>query len=291
MAIIKEVFTADTVEKAIDRAILVLALPKEKLNVEILQEPKKGFLGLGATPAKVEISYDDGKKAAPAPKPAPAPAPKAPPAPKAAPVKPAPAPKAETKPAPAPSAPREPREPREPRVSREPKTTLPSKPVSAAGAASAIIFLEKIIADTGLAASVAQVEGDGGGTFLEISGTEAGTLIGYHGETLEALQFLSGIIAARAEERAEDDAEFGRIYLDIEGYKAKREETVRRLARKTAEKALRLHKNIGLDPMPANERRIIHSELADEPGITTYSVGSDNNRRVIVAIDGGGRRE
>ena len=274
MALISEIFTSETVEKAIERAALRFGVSADKLTVEVLAEPKKGFLGIGAALAKIQVTFDDGTAVA-APKKSATPKSVSPQRPRSSETS-APAP------APAPRAPRQAAPAPAPKPEREPRVVTAASP---AGVAAAKAFLSQIITDTGVVASVTETQGSEPGTFLEITGEGAGALIGYHGETLEALQFLAGIVAARADEDTNSE-DTGRIYLDIDGYKVKREETLRRLAHKTAEKARRLRKNIPLDPMSANDRRIIHSALQNESDVTTYSIGTDSNRRVIVAIDG-----
>ena len=117
------------------------------------------------------------------------------------------------------------------------------------------------------------------GLFIELSGPNMGALIGRRGETLDAVQQLTSyVVNKNADERT-------RIYLDTENYRKKREETLIRLANKMAEKAIRYRKSMGLEPMNAYERHIIHTALQDVENITTYSAGSEPNRRVFVAYE------
>ena len=113
---------------------------------------------------------------------------------------------------------------------------------------------------------------------------DAGSLIGYHGETMDALQYLTNL-AANKKSGEEEKREYQKILLDIENYREKRAETLKALARRMAGRVLKYGKNISLEPMSAYERRIIHSEVQGIQGVTTYSVGTDNNRRVVIALD------
>ena len=110
-------------------------------------------------------------------------------------------------------------------------------------------------------------------------GSDLGSLIGRRGETLDAIQQLTNYAVNRGQSKRV------RIHLDAENYRAKREETLERLARKTASKALKYHRNMTLEPMNAYERHVIHAALQDFDGVTTYSTGTEPNRRVVVACE------
>lgn len=120
--------------------------------------------------------------------------------------------------------------------------------------------------------------------FVEIEGEGLGALIGRHGDVLDSLQYLANIAAGRKVKSGEEKKEYIKICLDIENYRAKREETLKVLARRMADKALRYHRNVTLEPMLAYERKIIHAELQNYRGVFTYSVGSDNDRKVVIAL-------
>jgi len=128
--------------------------------------------------------------------------------------------------------------------------------------------------------------GIGGNTYphIEIVGEGAGILIGHHGETLDAIQYLVNLCAHR--KGGSSSKEFVKIIVDIEDYRAKREETLRSLARRTAGKAVKYKRNIVLEPMNPFERRIIHSEIQDIENVSTHSVGSDENRKIVVCYEG-----
>jgi hypothetical protein len=107
-------------------------------------------------------------------------------------------------------------------------------------------------------------------------------LIGHHGDTLDALQYLANLASARKNINSERDK--SRVTIDIEGYRAKREETLRALARRMAAKAIRNNRSVMLEPMSAYERRIIHSEIQGIEGVSTNSIGSDNNRKIVIFL-------
>jgi len=119
---------------------------------------------------------------------------------------------------------------------------------------------------------------------MEIVGEGTGILIGHHGETLDAIQYLLNLAAIRHSDNPAGD--YVKISLDIENYRAKREETLRSLARRMAARALKYKRNVFLEPMNAYERRIIHSELQSVENVSTHSVGTDKNRKIIITYEG-----
>ena len=143
-------------------------------------------------------------------------------------------------------------------------------------------FINTVIADIGLEAEAHLYGCDDGTRRITITGKDASVLIGRHGDTLDALQYLANLASARKNVLGERDK--SRVTLDIEGYRAKREETLRALARRMAAKALRNRRSVMLEPMSAYERRIIHSEIQGIEGVSTNSVGSDNNRKIVIYL-------
>ena len=119
---------------------------------------------------------------------------------------------------------------------------------------------------------------------IHILGEDAGMLIGHHGETLDQLQYLVNL-AANKKNGEDDDRTYTRILVDIEGYRAKREDTLRNLARRTAARVLKYKRSVTLEPMCAYERRIIHSEIQSISGVMTNSIGVENNRRIVIYLD------
>lgn len=119
---------------------------------------------------------------------------------------------------------------------------------------------------------------------INIEGDGTGILIGHHGETLDAVQYLVNLAALRQSKQKGGD--YVKIVVDIENYRAKREETLRSLARRMAARAVKYKRNVFLEPMNAYERRIIHSELHSYENVSTHSVGADKNRKIIVTYEG-----
>ena len=143
-------------------------------------------------------------------------------------------------------------------------------------------FVKTVIADIGLNAEAELYSCEDGTRRSTIVGDDASALIGHHGDTLDALQYLANLASARKNSKGERDK--SRVTLDIEGYRKKREETLRALARRMAQKALRNKRSVMLEPMSAYERRIIHSEIQGIEGVSTNSIGSDNNRKIVIFL-------
>ena len=143
-------------------------------------------------------------------------------------------------------------------------------------------FVKTLISDIGLDAAAELYSCEDGTRRITIVGNDASVLIGHHGDTLDALQYLANLASARKNINGERDK--SRVTIDIEGYRAKREETLRALARRMAAKALRNKRSVMLEPMSAYERRIIHSEIQGIEGVSTNSVGSDNNRKIVIFL-------
>jgi spoIIIJ-associated protein len=147
----------------------------------------------------------------------------------------------------------------------------------------ALDFIRTLLANMNAEALVEMEKTEGNERLIKISGKDAGSLIGYHGETLDALQYLANLAANKKIKGEKHD--YVKITLDIEGYRAKREETLRALARRMAAKVVKYKKSVMLEPMNPYERRIIHSEVQHVAGVSTNSIGSENNRRVVMFLD------
>ena len=268
------VTTGKTIDLAIEAALTQLSLSRDDVSVQVLAQAKPGFLGIGATPAKVEITYEapDLKPAAPksalgsasrskpkAAKPVPAPQPEATapkkevaPAPKVAPQ-----PKQETKP-----------EPKEPKV---------YAPAEAGSVEEKIeIFLKGLLEHMNSQAVPHAWKSDDNTYCVDLTGEDLGYLIGRRGDTLDALQHLCNYTINRTVEG------HIRINVDAEQYREKREDSLRRYANKKAQQVLKAHRRTTLEPMNAYERHVIHAALQDTDRITTYSIGSEPNRRVVI---------
>ena len=278
--------TGRTEEAAVQSALEQLGLDRDSVSVEILDRAKKGFLGLGSTPAKVRVTYevpdpvDPPKPAAPVKKPEPVRAP--------APEK-KPEPRPEKKPEPV-AAPEKPVE-KEP----EPVTAAPAAPIpeeTSAAAEEAPVepavleerirtFLTGLLEHMGVEATVNVGEKTENGILVTLEGPKLGALIGHRGETLDAIQQLTNYSVNRGRTNRT------RIHIDAENYRAKREESLRRLANKVAGKVVKYRRNITLEPMNAYERHVIHEALQDYPDVITYSTGTEPNRRTVVAFSRG----
>ena len=153
----------------------------------------------------------------------------------------------------------------------------------AAGEDMSFDFIKTIISDIGLSAEAELYACEDGTRRIAIVGEDASALIGHHGDTLDALQYLANLASAKKNANGERDK--SRVTLDIEGYRAKREATLRALARRMGAKALKNRRSIMLEPMSAYERRIIHSEIQKIEGVSTHSVGYDENRKIVITVD------
>ena len=151
------------------------------------------------------------------------------------------------------------------------------------GADIALDFIRNLVAGMGLDAKVTLTDGEDDNKLIRVDGESAGVLIGHHGDTLDSLQYLANLAANK--KVAGEKREYCRITVDVENYRFKREETLRALARRMADKVLRYKKSVMLEPMNPYERRIIHSEVQNIAGVATNSIGSENNRRVVIYLD------
>ena len=280
MAIKELFFEAKTIEAAVEKAAEELGEDKDLLAYTVEETPNKGLFGIGATPAKIKVEIECEEEA-------PAPAPvkeekKAPvipawepeklskknkPAKKDAPKKDnakKDAPKAEKKPAPAP-------------LELEPE--VEKKPVDDENSKKIVAFMKGLLVQIGAEeeSDVAVCIGEENHYYVEASGAKMGILIGRRGETLDAVQYLCSLVVNKG---SKDKI---RVTVDTENYRAKRIKTLQALAEKNAEKAMKYKRNITMEPMSAYERRIIHATLTGRDRITTFSVGSEPKRRVVVS--------
>ena len=136
-------------------------------------------------------------------------------------------------------------------------------------------FIKEVTKNMGIDVKVVTTV-DGKQVTFELSGEKIALLIGKRGQTLNALQYLVQLVANK------DGKQFYRVVLDAEGYRKRRQETLESLALKMADKALRLNKKVALDPMPAFERKIIHTKLQDRHDVTTYSDGKEPHRFIVI---------
>ena len=283
--------TGKSIDQAISTALAELKLDRAAVSVEVLENARSGFLGIGASPAKVKVTYE-------VPDPTPVEVKPADPAPalsaasrkprKMAPKlekpleipKPEPrreAPTAETPKAPRADQPKKSAPRREaPKAPAVTKTYAPAEPGSLEEKTE--IFLKGLLERMGSDAVPHAVRADDA-INVELTGTDLGALIGRRGETLDAIQHLANYALNH------DVSKRTRVNVDAENYRGKREESLQHLARKMAAKVVKYRKNMTLEPMNAYERHVIHATLQDVPGVTTYSTGTEPNRRVIVAYE------
>ena len=149
----------------------------------------------------------------------------------------------------------------------------------------AVEFLRTLLNNMNVEAELSVSDLDDG-KLISIIGDSASVLIGHHGETLDQLQYLVNLVANK-KENEDDDRDFTKIMVDIEGYRARREQALRALARRMAARVLKYRRNITMEPMSAYERRIIHSEVQGISGVSTNSIGAERNRRVVIYLEGG----
>ena len=196
--------TGRTVDEALDKAYEQLGISRDEAQFEILDLPKKGFLGLGASPAKVRVFIEVSK------------------------------------------------------------------------AQCAVDYLQSIFHQMGLDQVQIDVTETENCANITLSGDGLGVLIGRRGETLDALQYLAGLVANRLE------GDYYRIVVDSGNYREKREKTLENLAKKLSSQVIRTDRSVTLEPMNPYERRIIHMTVHDIEGITSWSIGSEPYRRVVI---------
>lgn len=281
MAIKELFFEGKTIDAAVEKAAEHLGKDKDLLSYTVEETPTRGIFGIGATPAKIRVEVEVDEPAAEITekiaKKAPVKEKRA--EPKAEQAKniqipawePEKLSRKEKKPATAKEEPVAPIVPLELEVEKKPVDDEVSKQI--------IEFLSGLLthigADEGSAIEV--TIGEENHYYAEVSGARMGILIGRRGETLDAAQYLCGLVINKGRN------EKLRITLDTENYRAKRIRTLQKLAEKNAEKAIKYKRNITMEPMSPYERRIIHATLTGRPQITTFSVGSEPNRKVVVS--------
>lgn len=283
--------TGRTEEDAIAKALEELGLERDDVSVEVISRAKSGFLGLGSSPARIRVSYEAPDE--------PAVEEEAQSVPEAQPEEPAPVPAEEEKPEPAqqpeavPEVREEPAQPEEESAApaaEEPSEAEPEEEESAAGeeetgedskAEKIRQFLEGLMEQLGVDAKPVITRTEDGDYKVDLVGKNLGAVIGRRGETLDAIQQLTGHVVNRG------GGKWVRVHIDAENYRAKREESLQRLAVKMADRAVRERRNMTLEPMNAYERHVIHTALQSYPDVTTYSVGTEPNRRTVVAYEPG----
>ena len=153
----------------------------------------------------------------------------------------------------------------------------------AGGEENALSFIKTLLGDMNIEADVEMTDGENGEKRISVTGESAAILIGHHGDTLDSLQYLANLAANKKVDDKKGD--YVKITVDVEGYRAKREETLRALARRMAAKVQKYKKSVMLEPMNPYERRIIHSEIQNIEGVSTNSIGSENNRKIVIFLE------
>ena len=271
------VVTGKTEDEAIRKALEQLGMDRDDVSVEILERAKSGFLGIGASPARIRVTYGP-EESEVIPEPAVKPVRK-----ESAPEKKAP----EKRETPKKEHPRQP-ERQSVRAQKDAaQKDDAQKPLAAENlplcqdenAGRITAFLSGLLQQLESRAEIKVYEVEKGRYRVVLEGEKLGALIGRRGETLDAIQQLTGYaVNSGADKRI-------RVQVDAENYRRKREQSLENLAAKTAEKAKRYHRSVTLEPMNAYERHVIHAALQDVSGINTYSVGTEPSRRVVVAYD------
>ena len=268
--------TGKTEEEAINSALAQLRMDRDDVSVEILERAKSGFLGMGAKPARVRVTY--GPDEAPMEE-------------ITAPVKPAVTEKKEEpkKEQPRPQQPRKEQPKAKPQPKREEKRPEPeSRPEEPAvelpecrddNALRIAAFLTGLLEHMDSPAAVKVYEEEKGRYKVILEGQKLGALIGRRGETLDAIQQLTNYAVNSGKDKRI------RVHVDAENYRARREASLESLAMKVAAKVKKYRRSVTLEAMNAYERHVIHAALQDVKGVTTYSVGTEPNRRVVVACD------
>ena len=296
----KLVATGKTIDLALESALNQLGLTRDDIAYEVLALPKAGFLGFGAQPAKVQVTYEVpdpvpekvvekpksalGSASRSKPKAA-APVKKAEPkvdAPKT--EKTVEAPKAEKKvekkvdPKPEkPKAEKKPEKKAEPKVEKKVEAPKEYAPAEAGSVEEKIETFIKGLLEHMDSTAVPHAWKENDNTYkVDLVGDDLGYLIGRRGDTLDAIQHLANYTVNR------DVEGHIRINVDAEAYRQKREDSLRRYARKKAQQVLKNRRRTTLEPMNAYERHVIHASLQDMENITTHSTGTEPNRRVVI---------
>lgn len=256
-----------TEDAAIAAALAQLGLDRDDVSVEILERAKSGFLGIGASPARIRVSYEcpDEKPAAPA-------VPEKKEAPKAKPAQNA------NKPAQAVKAPVAEKQSAKPAEKKE-KPVEAAAPAAEENADFAAVrsFLTGLLSRMGVEAEMTITARENGGINVNLSGRGMGAIIGRRGETLDAIQHLTNYAVNHGNDK------HLHVSVDAECYRSKREESLTKLAEKMAEKAIKYKRSMALEPMNSYERHVIHTALQNYEGVTTSSTGVEPNRRVVVS--------
>jgi spoIIIJ-associated protein len=258
---------APSVEEAVAKGLADLALPEEAVEIEILDEGSRGLFGLGARQARVRLTIKASKQGAPSsPQTAPAAAEAAPEAPSLE------------------QAPVEDIQPEESRPEPEPEPSEeealdPQDEIALHVARETVVdLLDRMKVEAEITAYFGEPDDarSRAPLIVDIRGDDLSILIGPRAETLNALQYISSLIIGKELARSVP------LLVDVEGYRVRRAQEIRQLARSMADQAIKTGRRQKLEPMPANERRLVHIELRNNPEVTTESIGEDPRRKVTI---------
>ena len=279
---------AKSIEEAIELACRELGVEREDSNFEIITLPKRGFLGLRNIPAKVRVWVEEPEPEVTRPEPK-----KLEPAAEKAPKRMEGEPKQKRQPAAAkeekparqaaPKAPKEKAPRKEAAPAREEKPAqealkfIPSEEVDGK-AKIAVGYVQDVLSAMGVKPEIT-VAFTENGIVLRLSGEGLGVIIGRRGETLDSLQYLTGLVTNR------EEGDYMRVTIDSGNYREKRERTLEKLAQKLSASAIRYGRPSTLEPMNPYERRIIHATVSKIDGVSSSSIGEEPNRRVVITPD------
>ena len=259
-----------SIEEAVSLALNDLKVGRDEVEVTVLEQPSKGFFGIGSKLAKVRVEI---KK----PEPAPAPVCEKP-APKAAPER-KEKPEKKERPERHGNGGKKPakKEHKEEKIEK----IIPERPSDLIETEDhvAITFLNEVAEKMGLTLNIKAMVNDEC-VYVDIDGKDSGTIIGKRGQTLDAIQYLTSLVVNKG-----DNKKYVRVVVDAENYRAKREKTLRQLAERLANKVVRTRKSVRLEPMNPYERKVIHATLQSNPNVTTRSEGEEPYRRVIIELN------
>lgn len=241
---------APSVEEAVSKGLNDLGLPEEAVEVEVLDAGNRGFLGLGSRQARVRLTVID----------------------QSSPVQ----------------SPSEPEPVLQGPAERTPEAHVDQPEPGAEDEDEGLRVAREVVSDLlekmKVTARVTAHYGESDESadekpiMVDIHGDDLSILIGRKSETLNALQYISSLIVGKELQR------WMSLQLDVEGYRARRERALRQLARRMADQAISTGRRQVLEPMPANERRLIHMELCDHPSVITESIGEEPNRKITIVL-------
>ncbi len=248
------------VEEAVRLALVDLKLERDQVEVTVLEEPSKGFFGIGSKLAKVRVEPKKVEEKI---------------------QEPLETPELERKKETKEVTEKKPDKRKKEKNKREKrKSVVPREPeenLQLVTEHPALDFLREITEKMGLTLDMTAKQGVNS-LYVDIQGKDSGTIIGKRGQTLDAIQYLTSLAVNKNTEK------YIRVVIDAENYRSKRERTLEQLANRLADKVVRTKKSVRLEPMNPYERKVIHATLQGNPNVTTKSEGEEPYRRVIIEL-------